>query len=122
MLMKSPCELVAKYVLPVFRAMVAKELMEKYNFSQNQVASKLGITQAAVSHYVNSKRGALMVSELEKIPGVRKTVDDVTKSLATTDDSDDMILAFCRLCSMVKASQVFWDNFENIKKDAKIAV
>jgi len=48
--------------------MVAKELMETYSFSQNEVAEKLGITQAAVSHYINSKRGAVMMTELERIP------------------------------------------------------
>ena len=47
--MKPSCEVVVKYVLPVFRAMVAKELIVKYKLSQNEVAQKLGITQAAVS-------------------------------------------------------------------------
>lgn len=114
--MKSPCETVAKYILPVFRALVAKELMDKYGYSQNQVASKLGITQAAVSHYINSKRGSLMLAEVEKIDGVKETVDDVTASIAKENDSDAMILAFCKLCSIVKASKVFWDNFESIRK------
>jgi hypothetical protein len=114
--MKSPCETVAKYILPVFRALVAKELMEKYGYSQNQVASKLGITQAAVSHYINSKRGSLMLAEIEKIDGVKETVQDVSTSIAKDNDNDAMVLAFCKLCSIVKASKVFWDNFEGIKK------
>lgn len=114
--MKSPCELITKYVLPVFRAMVAKQLMEIYGFSQNQVASKLGITQAAVSQYINSKRGAKMVEELMQVPGVRKTLNDVTKTLATSDDTDEMVLAFCRLCSVIKSSDTFWNNFETVKK------
>ncbi|MBM5805673.1 MAG: helix-turn-helix domain-containing protein [Candidatus Verstraetearchaeota archaeon] len=116
MRMRSPCELIAKYVLPVFRALVAKELLETYSFSQNEVAEKLGITQAAVSHYINSKRGAVMMSELEKIPGVKETVTDVSKSLAGKSGSDEMILAFCRLCSVVKSQKAFWDNFEKLRK------
>lgn len=114
--MKSPCELVARYILPVFRALVAKELMATYSFSQNEVAEKLGITQAAVSHYINSKRGAVMMSELETIPDVKETVTDVARSLAGKSSSDDMILAFCRLCSVVKSQKVFWDNFEKLRK------
>jgi predicted transcriptional regulator len=120
-LMKSPCEVVAKYVLPVFRAMVAKDLMDNYNLSQNQVAEKLGITQAAVSHYINSKRGALMMSELEKISGVKATVGSVSKNLVEKDDPDEMILAFCRLCNLVKSSQIFWDNLDKFRLQARSA-
>jgi predicted transcriptional regulator len=114
-LMKSPCEVVAKYVLPVFRAMVAKDLMDTYHLSQNQVAEKLGITQAAVSHYINSKRGALMMSELEKISGVKATVGSVSRNLVEKDDPDEMILAFCRLCNLVKSSQTFWDSLDKFR-------
>ena len=120
-LMKSPCEVVAKYVLPVFRAMVAKDLMDNYHLSQNQVAEKLGITQAAVSHYINSKRGALMMSELEKISGVKATVGSVSKNLVEKDDPDEMILAFCRLCNLVKSSQIFWDNLDNLRLQTRSA-
>jgi len=117
--MKSPCEVVAKYILPVFRALVAKELMEKYGYSQNQVAAKLGVTQAAVSHYINSKRGSLMLKEVEGINGVKETVHDVTASIAKNNDPDAMILAFCKLCSIVKSSKVFWDNIDVIKRVSK---
>jgi hypothetical protein len=119
--MRSPCEVVAKYVLPVFRAMVAKDLMDNYNLSQNQVAEKLGITQAAVSHYINSKRGALMMSELEKISGVKATVGSVSRNLVEKDDPDEMILAFCRLCNLVKSSQIFWDNLDKFRLQTRSA-
>lgn len=119
--MKSPCEVVAKYVLPVFRAMVAKDLMDNYHLSQNQVAEKLGITQAAVSHYINSKRGVLMMSELEKISGVKATVGSVSRNLVEKDDPDEMILAFCRLCNLVKSSQIFWDNLDNLRPQTRSA-
>lgn len=119
--MKSPCEVVAKYVLPVFRAMVAKDLMDNYHLSQNQVAEKLGITQAAVSHYINSKRGTLMMNELEKISGVKATVGNVSRNLVEKDDPDEMILAFCRLCNLVKSSQIFWDNLDNFRLQTRSA-
>ena len=32
--MRPPCELVVRYVLPTFRSLVAKELIEKYDLSQ----------------------------------------------------------------------------------------
>ncbi len=50
------CETLGKYVLPVFRSLVAKELISTYHFTQVETAKKLGTTQAAISQYINSKR------------------------------------------------------------------
>lgn len=36
------CEVAARSVLPIFTSLVAKEPIEKYNFTQLQVAEKLG--------------------------------------------------------------------------------
>ena len=54
--MDPQCEIIGKYVLPIFRSMLAKELVQKYKFSQTETAKKLGTTQAAVSQYLSSKR------------------------------------------------------------------
>ncbi|MEM3391769.1 MAG: helix-turn-helix domain-containing protein [Archaeoglobaceae archaeon] len=45
-----------KYILPAIRAMVAKELIER-GYKIKEVAEMLGLTQAAVSQYLASKRG-----------------------------------------------------------------
>ncbi len=36
--MRPPCEIVVRYVLPTFRSLVAKELIEKYSMSQQAAA------------------------------------------------------------------------------------
>jgi predicted transcriptional regulator len=54
--MVARCETIGKYVLPVFRAFVAKELVNNHKFTQVEAAQKLGTTQAAISQYLNSKR------------------------------------------------------------------
>ncbi|TXT55754.1 MAG: hypothetical protein BAJATHORv1_30134 [Candidatus Thorarchaeota archaeon] len=51
--MRPPCELVQNEYLPLVRATVAKLLYEK-NLSQTEIASRMGITQAAVSKYLRS--------------------------------------------------------------------
>jgi uncharacterized protein len=104
--------------MPIFRALVAKELKDKYGFSQNEIAAKLGITQAAVSHYINSKRGTNMLAEIEQIKGVRDAVEEVSASIAKDNDYDSMLLAFCKLCQIVKGSKGFWENFLAAKKGA----
>ena len=57
--MLMPCEIVVKTVLPVMRAMVAKELIKVYNLKQVEVADLIGVTQAAVSQYVRGERFGL---------------------------------------------------------------
>jgi len=104
--------------MPIFRALVAKELREKYGFSQNEIAAKLGITQAAVSHYINSKRGNHMLAEIQQIKGVGQAVDEVSASIAKENDYDSMLLAFCKLCRIVKDSKSFWESFEATRKGA----
>jgi hypothetical protein len=113
---KPPCEAVAKHVMPIFRALVAKELREKYGLSQNEIAAKMGITQAAVSHYLNSKRGTRLLAQIEAIKGVKGAVEEVSASIAKENDYDFMLLAFCKLCRIVKNSDNFWQNLQLGKK------
>ena len=59
------CEVVARYILPIFRSLIAKDLIEKYNFTQVEAAEKLGTTQAAISQYLHSKRGYKGLEQFE---------------------------------------------------------
>ena len=40
--MSTSCEYIAKHFLPLYRAFVAKELIENYGYTQVQAAEKLG--------------------------------------------------------------------------------
>ena len=71
-----------RYVLPAFRALVAKELVEKHHFSQVATAEKLGTTQAAISQYLYSKRGDKRIKQLEAIPLVQSTASEVARGIA----------------------------------------
>lgn len=55
--MRPTCEIVARKVLPHIRARLVKVLVREHGLHQTEVAQLLGITQAAVSHYLNSSRG-----------------------------------------------------------------
>jgi predicted transcriptional regulator len=104
---KPPCEAVANQIMPIFRALVAKELKNKYGLSQNEIATKLGITQAAVSHYINSKRGNHMLAEIEQIKGVKEAVEEVSASIVKENDYDSLLFAFCKLCRIMNGSKDF---------------
>jgi predicted transcriptional regulator len=92
-----------QYILPAFRSLVAKELIEKHNFSQVAAADKLGTTQAAISQYLSSKRGDKRVRQLEAIPAVQSTAREVARGIATGKLSQiDAMLKVCKLCMALR--------------------
>ena len=105
--MRTPCELVVKLVLPAFRSLVAKTLIEKYHFSQVAAAQKLGTTQAAVSHYIYSKRGDKRIKQMEAIPLIQSAADEIALGIATEKFSSfDAMLKFCGLCRELRTQNL----------------
>ena len=99
--MVARCETVGKYVLPVFRSLVAKELINTHNLTQVEAAQRLRTTQAAISQYVNSKR-AIKVSEQfgDSMPRIQAMAKTTAKRLANKELSwDEVTIDFCKLCS-----------------------
>lgn len=108
--MRPPCEIVVRYVLPTFRSMVAKELIEKYSMSQQVAAKKLGTTQAAVSYYLYDKRGDKRMKQLEAIPSIRKAASKVAKGIASENFSMvDAMTVFCELCVSLRRKDAICD-------------
>jgi predicted transcriptional regulator len=95
------CETIGKYVLPIFRSLVAKELVKTYDLTQQEAAKKLGTTQAAVSQYINSKRAFKGAQHLEVImPKIQAIASETAKRLSGNEiGADEVTLDFCRLCS-----------------------
>ena len=52
-----PQEIEVWYIMPALRREIAKSLIKDFNFTQKQVAEYMGLTEAAVSQYLSSKRG-----------------------------------------------------------------
>ena len=102
------CETVTRLVLPLYRSLVAKELLSKYNFTQVKAAEKLGTSQAAISQYLNSKRGRKEASTSEEFITIVKTAaENVAKLLATTKmNTEEFRDSFCNLCSELKNSNM----------------
>jgi len=102
--MSTSCESVARYILPLYRAYVAKELIEKYDYTQVKAAKKLGTTQAAISQYISSKRGRMGIPNYAVIaPLVKKAAAKVAKRIATTEMSQEEFSgSFCELCKTLQ--------------------
>jgi predicted transcriptional regulator len=91
------CEFVAQHFLPIYRSLIAQELLTKYGLSQVEVAKKLDITQAAVSQYLYKKRGKREIQQ----PYFHK-IEDLAKKTAHEISHDKIPLknALCRICEL----------------------
>jgi predicted transcriptional regulator len=93
---KSPCEIAVWYVLPKIRAEIAKELM-KLGLPQKEISECLGITQSAVSFYVNSKRGSAIPISDEVHGSIKALSRDII------DNKDvDINAKICEICGIIK--------------------
>ena len=103
--MLMPCEVAVKSVVPAIKATLAKELIEMHGLRQQEVASLLGVTQAAVSQYARSVRGGAL--RIEKDNEVRMLTMEIVTLLAN-DRLPPMELAikFCELCRTVRSKRL----------------
>ncbi len=107
------CEFYSRVVLPVIRALVARELVERYSMSQMEVANILGITQASVNYYLHGKRRKKLIDFVKNIPEVRETVVELSR-LLKEGRIESVGPLLCNLCSRIRS------NDEYIRKLLKI--
>lgn len=99
--MINPYEMISKSALPALRAMVARRLRTNYHLTQQQVAEKLGVTQASVSNYSRKARGVMM--NLESDPLVAKAADGIAATLAVeSPDQREVMRAMTEVCDYIR--------------------
>lgn len=105
--MYPPCEAASRYILPLFRSLVAKDLIEKYNLTQIEAAKKLGTTQAAISQYLHSKRGHTGVEQFKEVlPLIRDAASETAKDIVFGKKDIEKVMAnFCRLCISLREAR-----------------
>jgi hypothetical protein len=97
--LKYRCEIASRYLLPAFRSLIARELIEKHSFTQSKVAEKLGTTQASISQYLSSKRGEKYIKQLKNDPKIKSTIRELVDGLVDEKISSDEIMnQFCEIC------------------------
>jgi len=96
--MRTPCQVAHWYLIPAITAELSRRLM-KLGMKQSAIAKVLGLTPAAVSHYVKSKRG----SELKLSEKVKKRVELLAKDISKKAVSHEtIILEVCDICSLAR--------------------
>ncbi len=78
-----PSEIESHWLIPATRSIIARELVTRYNFSQDDVAAKLGITQATVSNYLCGNRGNdQIIRKLRSDDKIMEFVHDIAENLS----------------------------------------
>lgn len=98
--MELPQEIEAFYTIPAVRRELAQRLV-KNGLTQRLVASKLGVTEAAVSQYLSNKRG----TTIEYPADIRAALDKATKRITTGTD-DESRREIISLCELFKDAKV----------------
>jgi len=100
--MKPLCEYMISEMLPGFRALVAKKLMEDHGFSQTEVAELLDTTQPAISQYRRELRGR-KTSVFLKHHELLAFIENVTARIARGEvRPDHTALEFCKMCKLMR--------------------
>lgn len=98
MIMLMPCEVVIKEFLPAMRASVTKILSEKYSFTQMDIASQLGLTQAAVSKYLSGDYSN-EIKIVQKVSDVQKMAEKTAHMIAEKKASKIQVVnSLCGSC------------------------
>ncbi|MEM2539928.1 MAG: hypothetical protein QXX13_01540 [Candidatus Methanomethylicia archaeon] len=101
--MRPLCETIVKDILPAFRALIARKLIEKYNFTQVEDAKKLETTQPAISYHLSSKRGCKRLTALESIFFVKDAVNKITQDIVESKiDFTNLTSVMHHICKVIK--------------------
>ncbi|MEM5832562.1 MAG: helix-turn-helix domain-containing protein [Candidatus Aenigmatarchaeota archaeon] len=79
--MKILCEVVSNEFLPIVRALISKNLIEKYGFTQTEVAEILGVSQPLISFYLSGLRAKNVKKFLENKKEVLEEIENLCKKI-----------------------------------------
>ncbi len=100
--MQMKCEKAVSDIFPVARSLIAKKLVDSYDFSQTKAARLMNISQPAVSQYKKNIRGA-KTGDISESPGFMDIVNDIAKGLADGSIKPDHLSdEMCRLCKLFR--------------------
>lgn len=89
-------------MLPGFRALIAKKLIEDHGMSQTQVAVMLDTTQPAISQYRRDLRGrkiSVFLSNQRLTEQLERTANNIANGNVSPEKTG---LEFCRMCKCMR--------------------
>ena len=115
--MMYPQEIEVWYILPLIRKELAKALLN-YNLTQKEIASKLGLTEAAVSQYINEKRASLINLDNNIKEAIEKSAKKMTRQNANIIKEIGLISDILRKNKTI--CKIHIENDKSLKKDCNL--
>ena len=114
-----PAEIESKSLIPALRAILAKDLANKYNIREDEISKMLGVTQAAISNYIRGTRGdPKLIEKLLEDKQVTEMLNDISDSLSTDKAYTPSNLSkFIGLCNYIKSSLLICDIHHNLESN-----
>ena len=75
-----PQEIEVWYLIPALRRELARIFIEEHGLNQKKAAEILGMTNAAISQYLSSKRGNEIKFSKEETDKIKKIADEMVKN------------------------------------------
>lgn len=95
-----PCEITVWYLIPIIKSELSKKLSQQ-GATQKQIAQKLGVTQAAVSHYLSEKRGSCDFS----LSAIDDEVTSLAEKLMGGEEEEYYVSqSICSICMKAKSN------------------
>ena len=98
-----PQEIEVWYLIPALRRELSKILIKEHKLTQRKVAEILGVTEAAISQYIKSKRG-------KEVNFSKKDLSKITEaSKCITKKHEDCVESLYNLCIYFRGSKLLCD-------------
>jgi len=97
-----PCEVGVKTVLPAVKAMMAREIVANHGLNEQQTAELLGLSQSAVSRYVNKERGNMLFT-IENSNEILTLINQmITSLIKEPNNKSEVLKLFCQTCQAIR--------------------
>ncbi|MEE9237881.1 MAG: hypothetical protein V3U52_08870 [Thermoplasmata archaeon] len=97
------CEYAVPKFLPALRADIVLNLAQRHGLSQRQIAAKLGLSQAAVSHYTTCRRGSSSVMRI--YPDLSRCAEKLAGRISRGLSGARLTAALCGVCTSFRQGQ-----------------
>lgn len=96
--------IMVQYVLPAIRALMIRDLIEKYGLRKIDASAKMAVSPAAVTQYMKGKRGSAFVKEISQSKRPMQIVSEVAEALAKDEvPMDAVIKKMCEACTTIRS-------------------
>ena len=99
---QTPCEYIVWHGLPVLRKEITRCMINDFGLNETEAAEKLGVTPAAVSQYLNGKRGKINITDVEVLHEINISTERIIYNGTGT-----VVPELCRLCKLFSSKNLF---------------